>query len=158
MFSCAIDLVLQALHESEVIIRLLRVNTVWIVTRTSIENRGHAATRERPVRNAITVEITVTSEVFHGFENILFTDGLATVHWSVRIGESFTCPAVHSKIEVREAEDRCLITFRDVKGSPSKFKALLHSSGDDHDMLRITVASFIQHRKIRLLGTSGESG
>ena len=65
-----------------------------------------------------------------------------------------TSPAVHAEVEVAHAEDRRLETLGVIEGSPTVLKALLHGSRDEHDVLRIAVAAFVEHGDVRLFAFS----
>ena len=124
---------------------------------TSVENWVHAGTRKGAVRDAVPVNIEVSSEFFERFKDIFVTHDLATIHCLVWVCESFTSPSIHSQVEVAQSEDWGLESLGVIKSPPSKFEALFDGSWNQDDVLRIAVASFVKKGDVRLLSSSWQS-
>ena len=143
--TCSIDFILQSSHEVEIIIGLFRVNSIWVVASSTVENRSHSAPRKCSVWDSVSIEVSISAEVFHCFKDILFSNCLATVHWFVRVSKPFTSPAIHAKVKVRKSKHRSLVSLCNIKRSPAKFKAFFDSTWHNDNVLRITMTAFVKH-------------
>ena len=103
------------------------------------------------VDGAVAVNVEIATEIFERIEHVLFTNDLSSIHGLVGVGEPAASPAVHAQIQVAHAEDGCLETFSVVKGSPAVLEAFLNGTGDENDVLRVAVASLVEHGDVGLL-------
>ncbi len=83
---------------------------------------------------------------------LLSTDDFAAVDGFRWIFKAIADPTIHPQIQITETENQRLVTLRVFKCPPCEFKTFLDISGNENDVVGITVARLAQQIQVALLG------
>ena len=153
-----IVLSVEAIHVVLVIVRTLAVHGLLVVPASTSEVRSRRVirSRERAVRNTVSIHVGVTLEA-PKFLEILNRKHLASIEFLRWIFERIRHPVVHAKVEIAHHEDRRLKSFGKIEGFITHIEAFPDAGRQENDVFRIAVRAINQRENVGLLRSGRQS-
>ncbi len=108
--------------------------------------------RQRPVWNAVAIDIGVSPETAQPFQ-IIGRKDLSTIEFLFRIFEGIRHPIIHAQIEITHDENRRLKPFGKIERVVRHLETFFDARRQQNDMLRIAMRSVSQRQNVGLLSS-----